>query len=245
VPFTEFDRVFLGLGYEATTIGLTDFSPIRYFDYVNKFGEFSEAVLATIGWSRDSRDNLLVPNRGRYQRAFAEVGLPGLDLQYYRLTYQYQQFQPLGSRLTLAFNGEVGYGDAYGGQPYPVFKNFYVGGIGSVRGFESGSLGPRQVFPDGSLGDPLGGTRRLNGSVEALLPLPGADRTLRGTVFVDGGWVWGEDQKVKASDLRYSVGVGVAWISPIGPLKLSYAYPLKTEPFDRIQRFQFQIGTGF
>jgi outer membrane protein insertion porin family len=245
VPFTEFDRVFFGLGYEATTIGLTDFSPIRYFDYVNKFGEFSEAVLATIGWSRDSRDNLLVPNRGRYQRAFAEVGLPGLDLQYYRLTYQYQQFQPLGSRLTLAFNGEVGYGDAYGGQPYPVFKNFYVGGIGSVRGFESGSLGPRQVFPDGSLGDPLGGTRRLNGSVEALLPLPGADRTLRGTVFVDGGWVWGEDQKVKASDLRYSVGVGVAWISPIGPLKLSYAYPLKTEPFDRIQRFQFQIGTGF
>lgn len=245
VPFTDFDRVFFGLGYEATTIGLTDFSPIRYFDYVNKFGEFSEALLGTIGWSRDSRDNLLVPNRGRYQRAFAEVGLPGLDLQYYRLTYQYQQFQPVGSLLTLAFNGEVGYGAGYNNKPYPVFKNFYVGGIGSVRGFESGSLGPREVFPNGSLGDPLGGTRRLNGSLEALVPLPGADRTLRGTVFIDGGWVWGEDQKVKASDLRYSAGVGIAWVSPIGPLKLSYAYPLRSEPFDRVQRFQFQIGTGF
>jgi outer membrane protein insertion porin family len=245
VPFTEFDRVFFGLGYEATTIRLTDVSPLRYFDYVNKFGEFSEALLGSIGWSRDSRDNLLVPNRGRYQRAFAEVGLPALDLQYYRLTYQYQQFQPIGSRLTLAFNGEVGYGDAYNDTPYPVFKNFYVGGIGSVRGFESGSLGPREVFQDGSLGDPLGGTRRINGSIEALLPLPGADRTLRGTLFLDGGWVWGDDQKVKFGDIRYSAGVGIAWISPIGPLKLSYAYPLKREPFDRIQRFQFQIGTGF
>jgi outer membrane protein insertion porin family len=245
VPFTELDRVFFGIGYEATNIRLTDISPIRYFDYVNKFGEFSQALLGTVGWSRDSRDNLLVPNRGRFQRAFGEVGLPGLDLQYYRLTYQYQQFQPLGSRVTLAFNGELGYGAAYNGKPYPVFKNFYVGGIGSVRGYQSGSLGPRQVFVDGSLGDPLGGTRRVNGSLEALVPLPGADRTLRGTAFVDGGWVWGDDQQVRLGDLRYSAGFGIAWISPIGPLKLSYAFPLRTQPFDRLQRFQFQIGTGF
>ncbi len=245
VPFTEFDRVFFGIGYEATNIRLTDISPIRYFDYVNKFGEFSQALLGTVGWSRDSRDNLLVPNRGRFQRAFAEVGLPGLDLQYYRLTYQYQQFQPLGSRVTLAFNGELGYGAAYNGKAYPVFKNFYVGGIGSVRGYQSGSLGPRQVFVDGSLGDPLGGTRRVNGSLEALVPLPGADRTLRGTAFVDSGWVWGDDQQVRLGDLRYSAGFGIAWISPIGPLKLSYAFPLRTQPFDRLQRFQFQIGTGF
>jgi outer membrane protein insertion porin family len=245
VPFTELDRVFFGLGYEGTTIRLTDLSPIRYVDYVNKFGEFSQAVLGTVGWSRDSRDNLLVPNRGRYQRAFAEVGLPGLDLQYYRLTYQYQQFQPLFANITLAFNGELGYGNSYGGKPYPVFKNFYVGGIGSVRGFESGTLGPRQLFADGTPGDPLGGTRRINGSLEALVPLPGADRTLRGTAFIDGGWVWGDDQKVNLGDIRYSVGLGIAWISPIGPLKLSYAFPIKTEPFDRLQRFQFQIGTGF
>jgi len=240
VPFTEFDTVFFGLGYEGTRIGLTQFSPLRYIDYVNRFGQETQALIGTVGWARDSRDNILVPTRGRYQRAFLEVGTPALDLQYYRLTYQYQQFMPLTSRFTLAFNGEVVVGGGYSGKSYPLFKNFYAGGIGSVRGYDGGSLGPRDA-----VGDPLGGTRRLNGSVEALLPLPGADRTLRALAFVDAGQVWGADQQVRFGDLRYSAGVGIAWISPIGPLKLSYAYPLKTEPFDRTQRFQFQIGTGF
>jgi outer membrane protein insertion porin family len=101
------------------------------------------------------------------------------------------------------------------------------------------------VLPDGSLGDPLGGTRRVNFSVEGLVPLPGADRTLRALAFVDGGQVWGKTDPVNFGDLRYSAGLGVAWISPIGPLKLSYSYPLNRKPFDRIERFQFQIGTGF
>ncbi len=240
VPFTEFDTVFFGLGYEGTSIGLTPLSPLRFVDFVNRFGTETQALIGTVGWARDSRDNILVPTRGRYQRAFLEVGTPALDLQYYRLTYQYQQFAPLTPRFTLAFNGEVGVGAGYGGKSYPLFKNFYAGGIGSVRGFDGGSLGPRDA-----LGDPLGGTRRINGSVEALLPLPGADRTLRALAFVDAGQVWGAGEPVRLGDLRYSAGIGIAWISPIGPLKLSYAYPLKTEPLDRTQRFQFQIGTGF
>ena len=245
VPFTEFDTVFLGLGYESTDIGLTQASPLTYVDYVNLFGEKTQAVIASLGWSRDSRDNLLVPNRGRYQRLFAEVGTPALDLQYYRITYQLQQFVPATSLITLAFRTELGYGDGYDGKTYPVFKNFYAGGIGSVRGYDAGSLGPRQILPDGSLGDPLGGTRRLNFTLEALLPIPGADRTLRATAFIDGGQVWGAQQPVRASDLRYSTGIGLAWVSPIGPLRLSYAIPYNEQPFDRIERFQFQIGTGF
>jgi outer membrane protein insertion porin family len=196
------------------------------------------------------------------------LALPVLDLQYYRLSYQYQQFWPILPRVTLAFNSEVGYGDGYQGDPYPFFKNFYVGGIGSVRGYEGGSLGPRDLD-----GNPLGGNRRLNFSVEALVPLPGADRSLRALAFFDGGQVWGQNvlcpdgsppvivgtvgfcssqgnliytnQKIDLGDLRYSVGIGIAWISPLGPLKLSYAYPINRQPEDRIQRFQFQIGTGF
>ena len=260
VPFTEFDRVFFGLRYEDTSIDLTPFSPLRYVEYVEQFGEQSKSLALTTGWSRDDRDNLLVPTRGRYQRAFSEVGLPGLDLQYYRLNYQFQQFFAVFPRVTLAFNGEIGYGDGYSGDPYPFFKNYYVGGIGSVRGFETGSLGPRDV--DGS---PLGGNRRLNFSLEAYVPIPGADRTLRALTFVDAGQVWGlapatnssgnfvlvngrpvyEAEKTDLGNLRYSVGIGVAWISPLGPLKLSYAYPLNQKPEDRVQRFQFQIGTGF
>ncbi|MGE5162057.1 MAG: outer membrane protein assembly factor BamA [Betaproteobacteria bacterium] len=269
VPFTEYDRVFFGLRWENTTIDLTPFSPIRYVEYVRQFGESSDTLAFTIGWSRDNRDNLLVPQRGNYQRAFGEVGLPVMDLQYYRLSYQYQQFWPVTNRFTLAMNTEFGYGDGYSGDPYPFFKNFYVGGIGSVRGFEGGSLGPRDLN-----GNPLGGNRRFNASLEALVPLPGADRTLRAMAFLDMGQVWGqsvlcpdgstpnfsatttvvcptsgnpvyENQRIDLGELRYSVGIGIAWISPLGPLKLSYAYPINDKPGDRLQRFQFQIGTGF
>jgi outer membrane protein insertion porin family len=261
--------VFFGLRWENTTIDLTEFSPLRYVEYVRQFGESSDALAFTTGWSRDNRDNLLVPNRGTYQRAFAEIGLPALDLQYYRLNYQYQQFWPLFRNVTLGFNTEIGYGDGYQGDPYPFFKNFYAGGIGSVRGFEGGTLGPRDLN-----GNPLGGNRRFNASLEALVPLPGADRTLRALAFVDAGQVWGQNvlcpdgstpslttttlvpcptpgnpiytnQKVDFGDLRYSVGIGIAWVSPLGPLKLSYAMPLNDKPGDRLQRFQFQIGTGF
>jgi len=245
VPFTEFDTVFFGLGYEGTRVRLTPFSPLTYVDYVNQFGEDTEALVASVGWSRDSRDNLLVPTRGRFQRLFAEVGTPALDLRYVRLTYQLQQFFPATNLLTLGLRADLGYGAGYDGKPYPVFKNFYVGGIGSVRGYDGGSLGPRQLLPDGTLGDPLGGTRRLSFSLEALAPIPGADRTLRGVAFIDGGWAWGARDTVRLSDLRYSAGVGLAWISPIGPLRLSYSVPLNRQPFDRLERFQFQIGTGF
>jgi outer membrane protein insertion porin family len=232
--------VFFGLGYEGTEITLTDLSPQRYKDYVAEFGSTPDSLLASIGWARDSRDDLLVPARGIYQRAFLEASVPALDLQYYRLTYQYQRFAPLTNKFTLAFNGEVGWGGAYNGKAYPIFKNFYSGGIGSVRGFETSSLGPRDAN-----GDPLGGNRRLNFSLEGLAPLPGADKTLRALGFLDMGQVWGEGQKLRLGDLRASVGFGVAWISPLGPMKLSYAYPLRKRETDQLQRFQFQIGTGF
>jgi outer membrane protein insertion porin family len=240
VPFTEFDTVFLGLGVEETDITLSTFSPFRYIDYVNRFGNTSAGLIATAGWARDNRDNVIAPTRGNYQRAFLEFGTPVLDLKYYKLTYQYQQFLPLTNRFTLALNGQTGYGNTYSGATFPIFKNFYAGGIGSVRGYEPGTLGPRDIN-----GNPLGGTKEANGSVEALAPLPGADRSLRALAFFDGGEVWGSDQAVHFSDLRYAAGLGVAWISPIGPLKLSFAFPLHRQPGDLVQRFQFQIGTGF
>ncbi len=272
IPITEYDRIFLGLRYEGTTIDLTAASPPRYIEYVQDFGESSDALALTAGWSSDSRDSLLVPTRGRFQRAFGEVALPVLDLEYYRLTYQFQQFFPVTNFITFAFNTELGYGNGYGDKPYPFFKNFYVGGIGSVRGFDAASLGPRDIY-----GDPLGGTRRFNATFETLFPIPGADRTLRIATFVDMGQVWGpgcngvytiplntnpadvaanpaafcdgpfygDSGGVDVGLIRYSAGIGLAWISPLGPLRLSYAYPLNSKPWDRIQRFQFQIGAGF
>ncbi len=240
VPFSEFDTIFFGIGVEETDINLTAASPNRYISYVDKFGANTAGLISTVGWARDSRDNVIAPTRGRYQRAFLESSLPGLDLEYVKATYQFQQFEPLTSRFTLAFNAQAGAGAGYGGKPFPLFKNFYAGGIGSVRGFEAGTLGPRDTN-----GDPLGGTSEVNGSIEALAPLPGADRSLRALFFLDTGSVWGEGVKPTVGDLRYATGGGIAWISPIGPLKLSLAFPLKHQPQDRLQRFQFQIGTGF
>lgn len=253
VPVTESDRVFLGTRWEMTKVdlrgtrGTSGASPDRYWTFVDEYDENPQSLLLTLGWSRDSRDNVLAPTRGRYQRLSGEVSVPGLDTQYYRATYQITQYVPITNSWTLGLNAQVGYGDTYGNDKiFPFFKNFYAGGIGSVRGYESSSLGPKDVN-----GDNLGGTEQLVFSAELLTPLPGADRTLRGLLFLDGGNVWGysaqngQSNHMDFNDLRYSWGVGVAWISPLGPLKFSIAFPLNDKDGDDTQRFQFQIGTGF
>jgi len=195
----------------------------------------------TIGWSRDSRDSALAPTAGRYQRFMSEWSAAS-DARYVKGTYQYQQYIPLNKRYTLAFNGDIGWGKGLNGRPFPVFKNFYSGGLGSVRGFEQGTLGPRDVT-----GAVLGGTKKLTLNAEMISPFPGAgnDRTLRIYTFVDAGNVYGEDEKFEFSQLRASVGVGLSWISPLGPLRLGFGQPVHKFAGDRIQKLQFQIGTSF
>jgi outer membrane protein insertion porin family len=163
-------------------------------------------------------------------------------VKYLKTNLQYQEYWALPLRLTLGLNAEIGIGKGLGGKPFPVFKNFYGGGLGTVRGFEQGSLGV--VDPTGAY---IGGARRLNLNSELYFPVPGTgnDRTLRIFAFGDVGNVWREDETVTGSSLRSSAGVGLSWISPVGPLKLSWAYPLRVQRNDRIQRFQFQIGTAF
>ncbi len=260
IPFTEEDRIYLGGKFEMTTVTTNANSPQRYINYREKFGDDAMSAALTLGWSRDTRDNSLAPTRGAYQRLNAEFGLPGLDIEYYKATYQYQRYIPLSRTWTLAFNTEIGYGDVYGStEEFPFFKNFYAGGIGSVRGFESGSLGPKDysyTYDGDTDADNLGGDRMFTGSIEVLAPLPGGDRTLRIFGFLDTGYAWGYEgipgsggkyrhQSIDLNDLRYSTGIGVAWISPLGPLKFSIAYPINEKTGDDTQRFQFQIGTGF
>jgi outer membrane protein insertion porin family len=241
VPFTEKDTVFFGIGAEQTRIEPGTSIPAAYLAYANEFGYTSTSIPLTVGWSRDTRDSALVPNEGRLQRFNSEVGVAG-DTRYAKLSYQYQQYIPLNKQYTLAFNGELGWGAGLGGRPFPVFKNFYAGGLGSVRGFEQGTLGPRDIT-----GSFIGGSRKLGLNAEIIAPFPGAgnDRTLRVFGFFDVGNVYGENDKVSLADMRSSVGVGLSWISPIGPLRFAYATPVREFAGDRIQKFQFQIGTSF
>ena len=139
-------------------------------------------------------------------------------------------------------SGELDAADGFGGDPLPFFKNYYSGGIGSVRGYRTASLGPRDV--DGTI---LGGNRKINASTEFLFPVPGQtqDRSMRLGLFVDAGQVYGVGEKIALSELRAAWGVSFAWNSPIGPLKFSIARPLNEKPGDAIQAFQFTLGTVF
>ena len=241
LPVTELDTVYLGLNAERTRIKPGTNIPAAYLAYAERFGYTSAAFPFTLGWSRDSRDSALAPTSGRYKRLMGELGLFG-DARYAKADYQYQQYVPLSKSYTLAFNGEAGWGKGLGGRPFPVFKNFYSGGLGSVRGYDQNTLGPRDVT-----GAFTGGTRKFTVNTELLTPFPGAgnDRTLRLFGFVDAGALYGDGEKISADGLRYSTGIGLSWISPLGPLRFALAFPLRKRPGDRIQRFQFQIGTSF
>jgi outer membrane protein insertion porin family len=241
IPFSELDTVFFGGSLERTQIKPGTNIPAAYLAYAERFGYTSTAIPLSIGWSRDDRDSSVSPTNGRFQRLSGEWGVAG-DARYLRANYQYQQFVPLNKQYTLAFNGELGWGKGLNGRPFPVFKNFYSGGLGSVRGFQQGTLGPRDVT-----GASIGGPRKVTLNAEVITPFPGAgnDRSLRLFGFVDAGSVFGENEPVHLKDLRASVGFGLSWLSPIGPLRIAVAQPVRKEPGDRIQRLQFQIGTSF
>lgn len=250
VPFSETDTVFFGIGAETTQIETDETSPQIYKNFVIQNGGPSNglgsartyAIPLTVAWGRDSRDSAITPTMGRYQRANLEVDFIG-DSKYYRATYEHQWYRPLTRWMTLALKGELDYGHGIGGHAYPIFKNYYAGGIGSVRGYQSSSLG----VLDPTTFDALGGSKRVIGNAELQFPFPGSgtDRSLRWFTFMDGGQVYQENQKIRPSEFRYSAGIGLSWISPVGPLKLSYAKPLNAQRDDRIERFQFQMGTGF
>ncbi|MCM2289800.1 MAG: outer membrane protein assembly factor BamA, partial [Sulfuritalea sp.] len=243
LPIGEDDYLNLGLSVDRTKLKTDVNSPLRYQEYVARFGEKSNTLLANVGWQKDARDSLLVTTKGSMQRATVEVSLPGSTATYVRATYQHQHFFPLDRKLTLALNGEIGVAQKYGDKELPFFKNFYAGGIGSVRGFESGSLGPRDLATD----EAVGGSKRLIGNVELLFPVPGMgrDNSMRLSGFLDAGNVWGYDTKFSLQSLRYSGGIALSWNSPMGPLKFSYANPFNKKSEDKIQRLQFQMGSVF
>ena len=244
IPFSEADTVYFGVGLEQNRLDIDSSTPQSYKDYVAEFGHVVNNVPLTVGWARDDRDSALVPSRGYYLQSNGEVGTPLGGTEYYKADVQAQYYYSFARGFILGLNLQGGYGNGFAGKAYPIFKNYYAGGIGSVRGYEAGSLGPT----DQTTGDPIGGSRMVVANVEMTVPLPGTgwDRTLRVFTFMDAGNVWGnEGNSTGANGLRYSYGAGLEWISPIGPLKLSLGFPVVRHATDKYQVFQFQIGTSF
>lgn len=251
VPYTEVDRVFFGTAFELFDINVTQNTPQPYQNYANAWGVKTPPggrvqtynIPLTVGWARDGRDSALIPSKGSLQRLSGEVGTPLGNLLFYQLNAQYQQYHSFSKGNILSFNGEIGYGEGYGNKPYPITKNYFVGGIGSVRGYAPGSLGPKYFNTTTGTFLPTGGQSKIVTNVEYTFPVPGSgvDKTLRLFTFADGGNAFQDINLV----LRYSYGVGLSWLSPLGPLKFSYGIPINAQPTDNIQRLQFQVGTAF
>jgi outer membrane protein insertion porin family len=244
VPFTDTDTVFFGAGVDRTAIVNGTYLPDVYLDFINQFGYVTNALPLTVGWARDTRDSALVPSTGRVMRLNGEWSVGG-ELRYVRGTAQYQQFYPISKKTTAAFNTEVSMGAGTDGLAYPVFKNYYSGGLGSVRGFEQGSLTTESQRNSGLTA--TGGAKKFTFNAEVLSPLPGGgnDRTLRWYGFFDAGGIYDTNETVNFSSMRTSTGVGISWVSPVGPLRLAFAKPISKFDGDKIQQLQFQIGTSF
>ncbi len=254
IPIAENDIVSFGLGAEQTSLKFDQnnlSTPQRNRDFVNEFGSTTNNFPFTVSWARDRRDSAIYTTSGTTHRLFAEASVPGGDLNYYKVSYNQKWFYPLTEMFTLMLNGEVGIGGGYAGKPLPFFKNFFAGGNNSVRGYDLNSLGPREARRN-ELGEEidgrglaLGGSKRIVGNIEVLFPVPfmREDRSIRLSTFIDGGTVFA--RSIDLDQMRYSAGIAVTWISPMGPLKVSLARPLNDKPEDNLQVFQFQFGQRF
>ena len=243
VPITETDTINIGGRYEHTTLHLFDNSPPVYLDFVRQFGFVTNTYILTTGWARDTRDSTLFPTKGLLQSAYGELGLPFGSLQYYKANYLIQWFTPMPLGSVLMLRGDFGYGGGLRDRTLPFFKAYYGGGVGSVRGYETSSLGPQDAQ-----GNSIGGRRKIVSNVELFFPLPGTkpgDQSTRLSVFADAGQIHDAGFQPGLESFRFSVGVGLAWNSPVGPLKFSYGVPINKKVSDKVQHFQFQVGTVF
>ena len=282
------------------TIPLSALSPPENEGFLDLNGNQYLNWSVTGSWIQSTLNRGQLATRGASQSVSLEIAVPLSDLEFYKLSYRGEVYFPLFSDFTLHLRGELGYGDGYGDtSELPFYEHFFAGGFGSVRGYESNTLGPRSTPPsvysantavtavdengqptevggpdgrgygygiDPSTGkipiqqfynepDPFGGNVLIEGSAEILFPMPFIkDRSsLRSALFLDVGNVFNTNCRenqvncfgIDAGELRYSVGIGVTWLSGFGPLTFSLAKPLNASAIDEREVFQFTLGRGF
>jgi outer membrane protein insertion porin family len=273
-PINETSRLNFGLSIQKDEITTGKYTVDEIFDFLDKEGDNFLNYKASIGWSESTLNKGTLPTRGSSQSLTLETTIPGSDLSFYKLDYRGQLFHPITSNYTLRLHSELGYGDGYGSTSgLPFYENYYAGGFNSVRGFKDSTLGPRSTPSDGTRNgtiadpdqDPLpfGGNVLVTGGAEILFPLPFIkdQRSLRTSLFWDVGNVFDSNcsssdrtkdgQKVKCNNVDFSgmassVGVGVTWITALGPLSFALAMPIKKPDDDsETQVFQFSLGQTF
>ena len=243
IPVSEDNSIRFSIGGEHREIITSDTTPDHIKDFVAKNGDTYNNILGKVSYVHDTRDRFLFPTDGQRHQIAIETGLPGSDLEYYKIKLKSAAYFPVTEKMTFALKGGVSYGDSFkSSSELPFFERFYSGGISTVRGFDNNSLGPRD-----SKGDPKGGSLSVHGRAELLFPVPFAEDIdgLKMSAFVDGGNVFEDFDTYESGDLRYSAGLSATWMSPIGPFTISYAKPLNAKDGDEEQKLQFSIGASF
>jgi len=246
LPVTENNTVSTEFSYTNTKLNLQSNSSSELSRFVTQNGDTYNLLKMAAGFSYDTRNKRVLPDKGALYSISTEVSLPsfGNSLQFYKVDFKTQWFKDIYEDFILTLGVDLGYGDSYGDTTeLPFFENFFAGGPRSVRGFLENTLGPRT-----SSNRPLGGDRRIVGNAEIILPVPfltDFKKSVRVTGFVDAGNVYGPNEDLDLSEIRYSTGVSAIWISPFGAVSMSMALPFNEKPTDRIQNFQFTFGTSF
>ena len=243
VPLSEFSTFRVGVGYERTEIGRTDETPIDINEFLDENGEDFDNFDITLGFTYDTRNRTVFATSGAVNRFSLDVSVPGSDLDFFKLGYDLEYFRPITDRYTFSttvrLDGGTGFDDI---DVLPFFERFFAGGVRTVRGYETGSLGPLD-----SNGNSSGGDFRAVGTVEVIFPppfveTPGATRL---SLFTDFGNVFPDIRDFELEELRGSYGIAFVWLSPVGPLTFSIAEPYNEDDEDELDPFQFTIGTIF
>ncbi|MEF3076382.1 outer membrane protein assembly factor BamA [Methylobacter sp. Wu1] len=252
IPINEFDRLQFNADLRHTKLKAADFTSDEIDKFLKKEGDKYLTFAPSLGWTHDTLNRAIFPDRGGQQRFSALGTVPGSDLEYYKVSYKQQHYFPLAKDLTLRLHGEVAYGDGYGKtDELPFFENYFAGGWGSVRGYDTNTLGPRD-----SRARPFGGSSKIIGNAEVFFPVPFMSETksVRLGTFFDAGTV---NNGFKFDNLRYAAGLSGEWLSPFGALSVSVAMPLNAgsttytdaagehEQKDDKKYFQFNFGQNF
>ena len=259
-PVSEIQRIGFGFTYEHLELNLGDYqtSPVIE-EFVAANGDWFRSVNFNVNWVKSTLNRGIFATRGTSQRLSADVSMPGSGLEYFKLTYKASHLRGLTKDFTLKVKADLGYGESFGDtSQMPFFKNFYAGGLGSVRGYEKYSLGPQNSqfqSNSNSRARPVGGNVQVVLGAEVIFPLPFIkdQRSVQSALFFDAGNVFNTKCggfevncfSPEEGELRYSVGLGATWLSGFGPITFSVAKPLNSDETDQTEVFQFSLGNQF
>ncbi len=244
VPISEYTSYRWGLRFDNTRITTGTSTSQNILDFIAANGDTNTTFPLYISMSYDSRNRRIFPTKGSYSSLGAEIAVPGGDLEYYKLDYRQVNYFTLAKETTLAVNLNLGYGFSQNGVlGYPVYKNYFLGGSTSLRGYDANSVGPK----DSVTNDPTGGTVKMLANMDLILPNPFAEKSdsTRLSLFVDGGYVFTDSSSINLGELRYTAGVAFIWITPVGAMRFTLAEPLNKQPGDSTAQFQFSLGSPF